>query len=90
LAAAGYGGVLCFAVEGDRDTQNRFVANLKVVTSAVSLGHDETLIMHVSNEGPRVVYYPQPFKDYGHLRLSVGLEDAEDLIADLGAALESV
>ena len=86
----GYGGVLCFAVEGDRDTQNRFVANLKVVTSAVSLGHDETLIMHVSNEGPRVVYYPQPFKDYGHLRLSVGLEDAEDLIADLGAALESV
>ena len=38
----GYGGVLCFAVEGDRDTQNRFVANLKVVTSAVSLGHDET------------------------------------------------
>ena len=46
--------------------------------------------MHVSNEGPRVAYYPQPFKDYGHLRLSVGLEDSEDLIGDLEAALESV
>ncbi len=86
----GFGGMLCFAVEGDRDTQNRFVSNLRVITSAVSLGHDETLIMHVSNEGPRVAYYPQPFKDYGHLRLSVGLEDPEDLIGDLEAALESV
>lgn len=86
----GFGAMLCFAVEGDRDTQNRFVSNLRVITSAVSLGHDETLIMHVSNEGPRVAYYPQPFKDYGHLRLSVGLEDPEDLIADLDAALERV
>ncbi|WRS29326.1 aminotransferase class I/II-fold pyridoxal phosphate-dependent enzyme [Actinomycetaceae bacterium MB13-C1-2] len=86
----GFGGMLCFAVKGDRDTQNRFVSSLRVITSAVSLGHDETLIMHVSNEGPRVVYYPQPFKEYGHLRLSVGLEDPQDLIADLEAALETV
>lgn len=86
----GFGGMLVFAVKGDRETQNRFVSNLRIITSAVSLGHDETLIMHVSNEGPRVKFYPQVFKDYGHLRLSVGLEDVEDLIADLSAALDQV
>lgn len=47
FADKGYGGVMAFAVDGDPDTQNRFVDNLKVITSAVSLGHDETLIVHV-------------------------------------------
>lgn len=86
----GYGGMLAFAVNGDPDTQNRFVSNLRLITPAVSLGHDQTLILHTTNEGPRVAYYPQPFKDYGHLRLSVGLEDPEDVIADLETALELI
>ena len=84
----GYGGVLAFAVDGDPDVQNRFVANLRVITSAVSLGHDESLIVHVGTDGPRVAGYPSDFRTYGHLRLSVGLEDAEDLVGDLSAALD--
>jgi cystathionine beta-lyase/cystathionine gamma-synthase len=86
----GYGGMLAFAVEGDGDTQNRFVANLKVITSAVSLGHDESLIVHVGPEGRGGwERYPEPFRTYGHLRFSVGLEDPGDLIADLSAALDA-
>src|SRR5690606_5501848 len=85
----GFGAMLAFAVDGDPATQNRFVANLKVVTSAVSLGHDESLIVHVGTDGPRVAYYPDEFRHYGHLRLSVGLEDADDLIDDLRAALDA-
>ena len=85
----GYGAVLAFAVDGDPDTQNRFVSNLKIITSAVSLGHDESLIVHV---GPDTrggsESYPEGFRTYGHLRLSVGLEDADDLIADLRHALD--
>lgn len=85
----GYGGMLAFAVDGDPDTQNRFVANLRVITSAFSLGHDETLIVHV---GPDTrggsESYPPDFLSYGHLRLSVGLEDVDDLIADLAGALD--
>jgi methionine-gamma-lyase len=84
----GYGAMLAFAVNGDSDAQNRFVSRLRVITSAVSLGHDESLIVHVGTEGPRVAAYPEQFRRYGHLRLSVGLEDPGDLIADLDAALD--
>lgn len=84
-----FGGMLAFAVNGDPDVQNRFVANLRVITSAVSLGHDESLIVHVGTDGPRVADYPEPFRRLGHLRFSVGLEDVDDLIADLSAALDA-
>jgi cystathionine beta-lyase/cystathionine gamma-synthase len=83
----GFGGMLAFAVRGDSDTQNRFVAALRVITSAVSLGHDESLIVHVSGDDERARYYPQEFRRYGHLRFSVGLEDPRDLVADLDRAL---
>jgi methionine-gamma-lyase len=33
--------------------------------------------------------YPEPFRRLGHLRLSVGLEDTDDLLADLRAALDA-
>jgi methionine-gamma-lyase len=78
--------VISFAVDGDPDAQNRFVAALRVVTSAVSLGHDESLIVHVGTAGPRVAAYPPEFRRYGHLRFSVGLEDPHDLAADIRAA----
>ena len=48
--------MLAFALDGDADLQNRFVADLRVITSAVSLGHDESLIVHVGTDrvrGPR-------------------------------------
>ncbi|MFC5789526.1 aminotransferase class V-fold PLP-dependent enzyme [Agromyces tardus] len=83
----GFGAMLAFAVDGGPEVQNRFVANLRVVTSAVSLGHDESLIVHVGTEGPRVARYPDEFRRWGHLRFSVGLEDPDDLIADLDGAL---
>jgi cystathionine beta-lyase/cystathionine gamma-synthase len=84
----GFGGMLAFAVKGDPQTQNRFVSHLRIITSAVSLGHDESLIVHVGTSGPRAQFYPEEFRRWGHLRLSVGLEDPDDLIADLSAALE--
>lgn len=85
----GFGGMMAFAVDGDPATQNRFVSHLRIITSAVSLGHDESLIVHVGTDGPRVAAYPEPFKRWGHLRFSVGLEDADDLIADLRQALDA-
>lgn len=85
----GFGGMMAFAVDGDPATQNRFVSHLAIVTSAVSLGHDESLIVHVGTDGPRVAAYPEPFKRWGHLRFSVGLEDADDLVADLRQALDA-
>jgi cystathionine beta-lyase/cystathionine gamma-synthase len=85
----GFGGMLAFAVRGTPDDQNRFVSNLRVITSAVSLGHDESLIVHVGTTGARAAFYPEEFRTWGHLRLSVGLEDPDDLVADLRAALDA-
>jgi len=87
----GFGAMLAFALDGDSELQNRFVRELRVITSAVSLGHDESLIVHSGPSGRGgTEHYPEPFRRYGHLRLSVGLEDADDLIADLAAALDAV
>jgi cystathionine gamma-synthase len=86
----GYGAMMAFAVEGNPHMQNQFVSNLRVITSAVSLGHDETLIVHVGAEGRGGFdKYPENFQKYGHLRLSIGLEDPDDLIADIRAALDT-
>lgn len=87
----GFGAMLAFALDGDSELQNQFVRELRVITSAVSLGHDESLIVHSGPSGRGgTEHYPEPFRRYGHLRLSVGLEDAEDVIADLAAALDAV
>ena len=87
----GFGGVLAFALDGDSDLQNRFVAALRIATSAVSIGHDETLIVHVGPSGRGgAEHYPEEFQTFGHLRLSVGLEDPDDLIADFAQALDAV
>jgi cystathionine beta-lyase/cystathionine gamma-synthase len=84
----GHGAVMAFAVKGNPDAQNRFVANLRLITSAVSLGHDESLIVHVGKSGRGGSdRYPAEFREYGHLRFSIGLEDPEDLILDIQAAL---
>lgn len=86
----GFGGMMAFALDGDPACQNRFVADLRIITSAVSLGHDESLIVHVGADGPRVAAYPEGFRRYGHLRFSVGLESPDDLEADLAAALDGL
>jgi cystathionine beta-lyase/cystathionine gamma-synthase len=85
----GYGAVMAFAVEGGPELQNRFVANLRLIVSAVSLGHDVSLIVHVGKDARRgSSAYPDAFQTYGHMRLSIGLEDPADLIADIKAALD--
>lgn len=85
----GYGGVLSFGLKTDHDTHNKFVSCLKVITSAVSLGHDESLIVFLGENDERQYLYPEEFHN-GFFRFSVGIEDAEDIIGDLKQAMETV
>lgn len=85
----GYGGVLSFGLDADHDTHNRFVSKFNVITSAVSLGHDESLIVFLGEDDERQYLFPERFH-HGFFRFSVGLEDAEDIIGDLDQALEAV
>lgn len=83
----GYGGVLSFGLKADHDTYNRVVSHLNVITSAVSLGHDESLIVFLGENDERQYLYPEEFHN-GFFRFSVGIEDADDIIADLQQAFE--
>ena len=85
----GYGGVISFGLDTDDKTVERFCTALKVVTFAVSLGHDESLIFPQPSYDERIDLYPEKFRK-GFIRFSIGLEEPEDIIADLQQALEAV
>jgi cystathionine gamma-synthase len=77
------GGMLSLVVEGGRAEAFAVAARLRVFTRATSLGGPESLVEHrASIEGPGT-RAPE-----GLLRLSVGLEHPDDLVADLRQALE--
>ena len=76
------GGMLAFQVRGGRDAAVAFTNKLTIITRATSLGGTESLIEHRhSIEGPET-RAPENL-----LRMSVGLEHADDLIEDLDQAL---
>ena len=79
---SGFGAMLSFCVRGGRDEAFTVAGRTKLFTRATSLGGVESLIEHrKSVEGPHSVT-PENL-----LRVSVGLENADDLIADLDEAL---
>jgi cystathionine gamma-synthase len=79
---SGYGGMLSFEVKGGKDAAMALAAGVELFTRATSLGGVESLIEHrASIEGPTSTT-PQ-----GLLRVSIGLEHADDLIDDLRSAL---
>jgi cystathionine gamma-synthase len=77
-----FGGMLSFLVRGGREEALGVASRVQIFTRATSLGGVESFIEHrASSEGPSS-HTPQNL-----LRLSVGLESAEDLIDDLRQAL---
>jgi cystathionine gamma-synthase len=77
-----FGGMLSFQVSGDGEEALSVAAKTKIFTRATSLGGVESLIEHrASIEGPGTTS-PENL-----LRLSIGLENADDLIEDLDQAL---
>jgi cystathionine gamma-synthase len=89
----GFGGVVTFDVEADFEGTCRFVDACKIPYIAASLGGVESLI-----EMPALISYwdlkPEQRRELGVpdslVRLSCGIEDADDLIADLEQALKSI
>ena len=78
----GPGAMLSVQVKGGTEEALRFIGKLKLFTRATSLGGVESLIEHrASVEGPTTA------TPNNLLRVSIGLEHAEDLIADLAQAL---
>jgi cystathionine gamma-synthase len=87
---AGFGGVVSFLVRGDMETTSRFIDGVRLATVGPSMGGVETLVEQpalmsfygLSTEERRAIGIADNL-----VRLSVGLEDADDIIEDLDAAL---
>ena len=77
-----FGGMLSFQVKDGRDAAMSVVAKTKIFTRATSLGGVESLIEHRASIEGAGTTSPE-----GLLRLSIGLENADDLIEDLDQAL---
>ncbi|HLT22707.1 MAG TPA: PLP-dependent aspartate aminotransferase family protein [Bacteriovoracaceae bacterium] len=90
---SGFGGMITFFVKGGIDESRRFLENVKLFALAESLGGVESLVDH-----PAIMTHASIPKDvreglgiYDNLiRLSVGVEDGDDLINDLISAFDKV
>jgi len=89
----GFGGVLSFELEGDKETASRFINNLKLISHLANVGDCKTLIIQpaatthqqLSDEDQIAAgVYPT------QLRLSLGIEHIDDIKADLTAAFEQI
>ena len=86
----GFGAMLSFEPRGGYRAGKRFVESVGVATLAVSLGGTETLVQHPASmtHGPLTEEERRTSGVTESLvRVSVGLEDIDDLIDDFGAAL---
>jgi cystathionine gamma-synthase len=81
----GFGGLTSFLVKGDDKAALRMTSYLKLITRATSLGAVESTIDHRYSVEPPGTPTPKNL-----LRLSVGIEHVDDLIADLDQALAHV
>jgi cystathionine beta-lyase/cystathionine gamma-synthase len=85
-----FGGMVSLDLDADLDTAKRFASATRLFTLAESLGGVESLLDHPATMThgsiPRAQREASGFRD-GLLRLSVGLEDVDDLLADLEQAL---
>jgi methionine-gamma-lyase len=93
---ANFSGMLTFQVEDGRATAHKLAEHLNIIHYAVSLGHHRSLIFYMPTSemqnnsfhlSPAQLEVYREFCGDGIFRLSVGLEDAEDLCMDLDQAL---
>ncbi|MCG9757739.1 aminotransferase class I/II-fold pyridoxal phosphate-dependent enzyme [Pseudoalteromonas sp. Isolate6] len=89
----GAGGVIAFEINGSLEQGEQFINATELCTLAVSLGDPETLIQHPAS----MTHSPYTQEERlaagisdGLIRISVGLEDVEDIIDDLKQAFDKI
>ena len=90
---SGFGGMLSFEIKGGRAAGAKLLDSLQMCSTAVSLGDAETLLEHPAS----MTHSPYTAEELeaagiseGLVRVSVGLENVEDIIADLAQAFEQI
>jgi len=92
LLPRGRGAVFSFTLNGDRAAGRRFVESLSVFSHLANVGDAKSLVIHPAS----TTHFRVPTEQLeasgireGTMRLSVGLEDADDLIDDLKRGLKA-
>lgn len=91
--ADGYGGMMSFELKGGIEAGKTLMNSVKLCSLAVSLGAVETLISHPASMTHSIIPRDERLRSGltdGLVRLSVGIEAAEDIISDLEQALDKV
>lgn len=86
-----FGGMVSFELEDQKVDPHQFLRNLKMIRPALSLGGVETIICApVATSHAKLTDAERAELDItdGLLRLSVGIEDSDDIIADLEQAMK--
>ena len=90
LLPKGCGAVFTFELKGGRDAGRRFIERLQIFSHLANVGDAKSLVIHPASTTHHRMS-PQALEaagiGEGTIRLSVGLEDADDLIGDLGRAI---
>lgn len=88
----GYGGMLSFELKGDKATAEKFVNSLKLISHLANVGDSKTLIIHpASTTHSQLSEAEQESAGVtpAGLRISVGIEHIDDIIADIEQALQA-
>jgi len=92
LLPKGCGAVFTFDIRGGREAGKRFIEALRIFSHLANVGDAKSLVIHPAS----TTHYRMSDEDLakagigpGTVRLSIGLEDAEDLVEDLGRALKA-
>ncbi len=89
----GFGGVLSFNIKGGKEAAKAFVSNLQLVSHLANVGDAKSLAIHPASttheqlsEAEQLAAGVQP----GNIRISVGIEHIDDIIADIKQSFEAV
>ena len=87
----GFGGLMSIELAGGAEAAERFIRKLRMISHASSLGGVDTLVVeprfsshaHMTSEERAAIGIPD-----GFIRMSVGIENFEDIVADIAQALQ--
>ena len=88
----GFGGILGFGIKGGLEAGKKFINSVKLLSHLANIGDAKTLVIHPASTTHQQLT-PQEQRETGvtpdYVRLSVGLEDVEDIEADVDQALKA-
>jgi O-acetylhomoserine (thiol)-lyase len=88
----GFGGILGFGIKGGLEAGRKFINSVKLLSHLANIGDAKSLVIHPASTTHQQLT-PEEQRETGvtadYVRLSIGLEDAEDIKADIDQALKA-